>query len=109
MFWIQLSTFLLFNVFLIALIATQVPFGGLRFATGQHAGTGDGEYTVWHLIADVEAERHRTTTDSGAHARRREQPPITLEPPAQPGTGPELQFPDIDPDDQPTGRHHLRR
>ncbi|RKT83913.1 hypothetical protein SAMN05421805_112112 [Saccharopolyspora antimicrobica] len=105
MFWIQLSTFLLFNVLLIALIATQVPFGGLRFATGQHAGTGDGEYTVWHLIADVEAERHRTTS---AHALRREQPPITLEPPAQPETEPEPRFPDVDPDDQPTGRHHLR-
>ncbi|MER7083515.1 hypothetical protein SAMN02982929_06200 [Saccharopolyspora kobensis] len=108
MFWIQLSTFVLFNVLLVALIATQVPFGGLRFATGQHAGTGDGEYTVWHLIADVEAERHRDAADAGAHARRRERPPIALDPPAQPENGPELRFPELDPDDQPTGRHHLR-
>ncbi|MDA3648593.1 hypothetical protein LZ318_17140 [Saccharopolyspora indica] len=109
MFWIQLSTFLLFNVLLAAMIATQIPFGGLRLATGQHAGTGDGEHTVWHLIADIEAERHHTTTEPGTHARRREQPPITPEPPAQPEPRPELQFPDLDPDDQPTGRHHLRR
>ncbi|MER7078077.1 hypothetical protein SAMN02982929_03995 [Saccharopolyspora kobensis] len=107
MFWIQLSTFVLFNAFLIALIATQVPFGGLRFTTGQHAGTGDGEYTVWHLIADVEAERHRDNADSGAHARRRERSPIALGPPAQPEIGPELRFPELDTDDQPTGRHHL--
>ncbi|RKT83623.1 hypothetical protein SAMN05421805_110123 [Saccharopolyspora antimicrobica] len=109
MFWIQLSTFVLFNILLIALITTQLPFGDLRFATGQHAGTGDGEYTVWHLIADIEAERHHNTTDTGTHAHHREQPPITLEPPAQPETGPEPHFPELDPDDQPTGRHHLRR
>ncbi|MDA3649979.1 hypothetical protein LZ318_02655 [Saccharopolyspora indica] len=110
MYWIQLSTFALFSLLILALLATQIqiPFGGLKFATGQHARGGEGEYTVGHLIADIEAEHHRTTTtDTGAHARRREQPPITPELAAQPE--PDLQFPDIDLDDQPTGRHHLRR
>ncbi|MDA3648242.1 hypothetical protein LZ318_18090 [Saccharopolyspora indica] len=111
MYWIQLSTFALFSLLILALLATQIqiPFGGLRFTTGQHAGGGEGEYTVWHLIADIEAERHRTTTSAGIHTHRREQPPITPEPPTQPEPRPELQFPDLDPDDQPTGRHHLRR
>ncbi|MDA3627895.1 hypothetical protein OU415_20850 [Saccharopolyspora sp. WRP15-2] len=85
MFWIQLSTFVLFNVLILALLVTHVSVPGLRFATGQHSGTGDGEYTVWRLIADIEAENRA----------------ISPEPP-QP------QFPDFDPDDQPTGRHHLR-
>ncbi|MER5391830.1 hypothetical protein [Saccharopolyspora sp. NPDC002686] len=85
MFWIQLSTFILFNLLILALLITQVPIPTLSVATGQHAGTGDGEYTVWHLIADVEAENHA----------------ISPEPP-QP------KFPDVDPDDHPTGRHRLR-
>ncbi|MGW1677666.1 hypothetical protein [Saccharopolyspora sp. NPDC002376] len=100
MFWIQLSTFILFNLLILALLITQVPIPTLSVATGQHAGTGDGEYTVWHLIADIEAEN--STTDD--YFRRREQPPTTLEPPAQQ----EPEFPDFDPDDHPTGRHHLR-
>ncbi|MBF6507862.1 hypothetical protein IU422_08900 [Nocardia farcinica] len=103
MFWIQLSTFVLFNVLLLAMIATQVPFGGLRFAAGQHAGTGDGEYTVWHLIADIENER--TTTPGPRH---REHPPIPPAQPAQPPAPPQPEFPAFDPDDHPTGRHHLR-
>ncbi|MER7014355.1 hypothetical protein ABT324_23265, partial [Saccharopolyspora sp. NPDC000359] len=124
MFWIQLSTFVLFNVLILAMIATQIPFGGLRFAAGQHAGAGDGEYTVWHLIADIEAER-----TAAPAPRCREHPPITLEPPTpapqppqsvpppqppQPLTPPpptppppQPEFPAYDPDDQPTGRHHL--
>ncbi|MER7013366.1 hypothetical protein ABT324_18265 [Saccharopolyspora sp. NPDC000359] len=118
MFWIQLSTFVLFNVFILALIATQIPFVGLRFAAGQHAGAGEGEYTVWHLIADIEAER---ATAAPAQPRYREHPPITLEPPAPPQPPqpltpppptpppPQPEFPAYDPDDQPTGRHHLRR
>ncbi|KAA5836909.1 hypothetical protein F1721_03455 [Saccharopolyspora hirsuta] len=71
MLWIQLSTFVLFNVLLLAMIATQVPFRGLRFAAGQHAGTGDGEYTVWHLIADIENER-TTAAATSAGERGRE-------------------------------------
>lgn len=93
MFWIQLSTFVLFNLLILALLSTQVPLRGLRFAAGQHAGSGDGEYTVWHLIADVEAER----AQPGGAGRR-----------AIPEVPP--QFPVQDPDavDRPTGRHHLR-
>ncbi|MER7015576.1 hypothetical protein ABT324_29430 [Saccharopolyspora sp. NPDC000359] len=132
MFWIQLSTFVLVNVLILALIATQIPFGSLRFAAGQHAGAVDGEYTVWHLIADIEAER---SAAAPAQPRYREHPPITLEPPAPPEPvqspqpvqlsqspqpltpppspppppPPQPEFPDHDPDDQPTGRHHLRR
>ncbi|MGW1680025.1 hypothetical protein [Saccharopolyspora sp. NPDC002376] len=90
---------MLFNLLILALLTTHVSIPGLRFAAGQHAGAGDGEYTVWHLIADIEAENRATEN----HARR-EQPPIALEPPGQP----EPEFPDFDPDDQPTGRHHLR-
>ncbi|KAA5833459.1 hypothetical protein F1721_14315 [Saccharopolyspora hirsuta] len=105
MFWIQLSTFVLFNVLLLAMIATQVPFGGLRFAAGQHAGTGDGEYTVWHLIADIENER---TTAATPGPRHREHPPIPPAQPAQPPAPPQPEFPAFDPDDHPTGRHHLR-
>ncbi|MDA3625052.1 hypothetical protein OU415_06380 [Saccharopolyspora sp. WRP15-2] len=89
MFWIQLSTFILFNLLILALLITHIPVPGLRLAAGQHAGTGDGEYTVWHLIADIEAENRA----------------ITPQPPAEP---PQPQFSDFDPDDQPTGRHHLR-
>ncbi|MDA3624985.1 hypothetical protein OU415_06040 [Saccharopolyspora sp. WRP15-2] len=89
MFWIQLSTFILFNLLILALLLTHIPVPGLRFAAGQHAGTGDGEYTVWHLIADVEAER-------GIERHRVAEPEIAP------------QFPVQDPDEQPTGRHHLR-
>ncbi|MER5393414.1 hypothetical protein [Saccharopolyspora sp. NPDC002686] len=88
MFWIQLSTFILFNLLILALLLTRIPVPGLRLATGQHAGTGDGEYTVWHLIADIEAENRAI--------------------PPQPPAEPQPQFPDFDPDGQPTGRHHLR-
>ncbi|KAA5833404.1 hypothetical protein F1721_14005 [Saccharopolyspora hirsuta] len=95
MFWVQLSTFVLFNLLILALLATQPPLGGLRFAAGQHAGAGDGEYTVWHLIADIEAERAEARGAGQRNVPARELPEI---PP---------QFPRTDPD-RPTGRHHLR-
>ncbi|MDA3647228.1 hypothetical protein LZ318_35310 [Saccharopolyspora indica] len=90
MFWVQLSTFVLFNLLILALLVSQAP---VRFAAGQHAGSGAGEYTVWHLIADVEVER--------AQARGTRQRSVPEVPP---------QFPAQDPDeiDPPTGRHHLR-
>ncbi|MER6991590.1 hypothetical protein ABT337_20165 [Saccharopolyspora hirsuta] len=87
MFWVQLSTFLLFNLLIIAMLATQIPLRSFGFTAGQHAGRGDGEYTVWHLIADVEAERR---------AAAAEVEPIPV------------RFPTEAPDDPPTGRHHLR-
>ncbi|MEU5848000.1 hypothetical protein [Saccharopolyspora shandongensis] len=100
MFWLQLGTFVLFNLLILAMLATQIPMGGLRFATGQHAGGGDGEYTVWHLIADVEAEN----AEPQVAGRRRVDHEFPEIPP---------RFPEFDPGesacvDQPTGRHHLR-
>ncbi|GAA4620632.1 hypothetical protein [Saccharopolyspora hordei] len=88
--WIQLSTFVLFTLLILALLATHLPIRVPRSATGQHAGTGDGDCTVWHLIAAVEAERAR------------ERPPTPPAPPPRP------RFPDPTADDRPTGRHHLR-
>lgn len=84
MFWLQLSTFVSFNVLILALLASRMPTRWFSLSAAQHAGGGEGAYTVWHLIADVEAERH---------AER--------EPPRTPA------FPAHDPD-EPTGRHHLR-
>ncbi|MEV0088522.1 hypothetical protein [Saccharopolyspora sp. NPDC050642] len=98
MFWIQLSTFVLFNLLILAMLTTQIPARAIAFSTGQHTGGGEGAYTVWHLIADVEAERRAAEEER----TEREHPHIP------PG------FPTADPDeeptwvDQPTGRHHLR-
>ncbi|MGI8309899.1 hypothetical protein [Saccharopolyspora hattusasensis] len=91
MFWIQLSTFVLFNLLILAMLTTQLPARTIAFSTGQHAGGGEGAYTVWHLIADIEA-KSRTTDEPDT---RHEHPHIP------PG------FPTTDPD-EPTGRHHLR-
>ncbi|QIZ35150.1 DUF2457 domain-containing protein [Saccharopolyspora sp. ASAGF58] len=92
MFWIQLSTFVLFNLLILAMLATQLPARTIAFSTGQHAGGGEGAYTVWHLIADIEAE---TRVAAEEHRVEQKHPPIP------PG------FPTTDPD-EPTGRHHLR-
>ncbi|MEV0087799.1 hypothetical protein [Saccharopolyspora sp. NPDC050642] len=90
MFWIQLSTFVLFNLLILAMLTTQIPVRAIAFATtGQHAGGGEGAYTVWHLIADIEAEAREE------YGSEREHPRIPPE------------FPTTDPD-EPTGRHHLR-
>ncbi|MEV6231045.1 hypothetical protein AB0L88_24590 [Saccharopolyspora shandongensis] len=91
MFWIQLSTFTLFSLLISAMLVSQLPTRSIAFSTGQHAGGGEGAYTVWHLIADIEAE-HAVTEE---HRAEQEYPAIP------PG------FPIIDPD-EPTGRHHLR-
>ncbi|SDX46316.1 hypothetical protein SAMN05216215_101193 [Saccharopolyspora shandongensis] len=90
MFWIQLSTFILFNLLILAMLTTQIPARMIAFSTGQHAGGGEGAYTVWHLIADIEAE---TRQDEGGSEH--EHPRIPPE------------FPTTDPD-EPTGSHHLR-
>ncbi|MGW3473197.1 hypothetical protein ACWDKQ_33155 [Saccharopolyspora sp. NPDC000995] len=92
MFWIQVSTFVLFNLLILAMLATQLPARAIAFSTGQHVGGGEGAYTVWHLIADIEAETRATAE---APDTRPEHPPIPPE------------FPTTDPD-EPTGRHHLR-
>jgi hypothetical protein len=94
MFWIQLSTFVLFNLLILAMLTSQLPTRTIAFSTGQHAGAGEGAYTVWQLIADIEAETRATAEEPDT---RHENPHI---PPGFPS----------DPDhlDQPTGRHHLR-
>ncbi|QIZ35723.1 hypothetical protein [Saccharopolyspora sp. ASAGF58] len=94
MFWIQLSTFVLFNLLILAMLTTQLPARAIAFSTGQHAGGGEGAYTVWHLIADIESETRATEEPD----TRREHPHIP------PG------FPTTDPDEpgEPIGRHHLR-
>ncbi|MEV5542563.1 hypothetical protein AB0L13_37655, partial [Saccharopolyspora shandongensis] len=89
-FWIQLSTFVLFNLLILAMLTTQIPARAIAFTTGQHARGGEGAYTVWHLIADIEAE-----TREEEHGSEHEHPRIPPE------------FPTTDPD-EPTGRHHLR-
>ncbi|PKW13361.1 hypothetical protein [Saccharopolyspora spinosa] len=100
MFWIQLSTFVLFNLLILALLTTQLPARAIAFSTAQHAGGGEGAYTVWHLIADIEAE---TRVVPEEHRAEQEHPHIPTK------------FPTTDPDapekpespDEPTGRHHL--
>ncbi|MEU6269250.1 hypothetical protein [Saccharopolyspora shandongensis] len=92
MFWIQLSTFLLFNLLILAMLASQIPARTIAFSTGQHTGGGEGTYTVWHLIADIEAENHNAPEEPDT---RHEHPHI---PPGFP----------TDETDEPTGRHHLR-
>ncbi|TDD31422.1 hypothetical protein [Saccharopolyspora elongata] len=92
MFWMQLSTFVLFNLLILTMLASQLPARAIAFCTtGQHAGDGEGAYTVWHLIADIEAE----TRVAEEHRAEREPPGIPMG------------FPTADPD-EPTGRHHLR-
>ncbi|TDD47909.1 hypothetical protein [Saccharopolyspora elongata] len=92
MFWIQLSTFILFNLLILAMLTSQIPTRAIAFSTGQHAGGREGAYTVWHLIADVEAETREAADE---HGLEHEHPRI---PPGFPATDP----------DEPTGRHHLR-
>jgi hypothetical protein len=96
MFWIQLSTFILFNVLILAMLASQAPAHWFSLTSPQHAGAGEGSYTVWHLIADVEAE-HR----AAERERERERHFAERDDPLIP------EFPTADPD-EPTGRHHLR-
>jgi hypothetical protein len=100
-FWIQLSTFGLFNLLILAMLAQRLPVSSIAFASGQHAGGGKGDYSVWRLIADIEAENAELDTAGQNRATGRKFPEI---PP---------RFPESDPDglvhaDEPTGRHHLR-
>ncbi|WP_223840086.1 hypothetical protein [Saccharopolyspora pogona] len=37
MFWIQLGTFVLFNLLILAMLTTQLPTRDIAFSTGQHA------------------------------------------------------------------------
>ncbi|MEV6230223.1 hypothetical protein AB0L88_20445 [Saccharopolyspora shandongensis] len=95
MFRLQLSTFVLFNLLILAMLTTRIPLRGLRFAAGQHAGGGERDYTVWRLVADVEAENAEARGAGRRRATDRELREIPTE------------FPETDPD-RPTGRHHLR-
>ncbi|MBB5154792.1 hypothetical protein [Saccharopolyspora phatthalungensis] len=100
MFWIQLSTFVLFNLLIAALLVSQAPMRSLLLSSAQHAGTGQGTYSVWHLIADIEAEnkaKKDVQAQRDTHSGHRAQP-------ERPGIP---EFPTTDPD-EPTGRHHLR-
>jgi hypothetical protein len=101
MFWIQLSTFVLFNLLILAMLTTQLPARTIAFSTSQHAGGDYGAYTVWHLIADIEAETRATAEESDT---RHEHPHI---PPGFPTTDPD-ELDNLDYLDEPTGRHHLR-
>ncbi|MDA3648124.1 hypothetical protein LZ318_21980 [Saccharopolyspora indica] len=83
MFWLHLSALVLINVLIAALIVSSTTVQLPLLSRAQHAGAGEGAYNVWELIAQVEAERER-------------------EIPRTP------RFPEHDPDDEPTGRHHLR-
>ncbi|MER5391898.1 hypothetical protein [Saccharopolyspora sp. NPDC002686] len=83
MFWLHLSALVLINAMIAALFVSSTAMRLPLLTRAQHAGAGEGAYNVWDLIAQVEAERDREIP----------------EPP---------QFPDRDPDDEPTGRHHLR-
>ncbi|SDX48165.1 hypothetical protein SAMN05216215_1011156 [Saccharopolyspora shandongensis] len=86
MLWLQLSTFVLFNLLILAMLTTRIPLRGLRFAAGQHAGGGERDYTVWRLIADVEAENAEARGAGRRRATDRELREIPTE------------FPETDPD-----------
>ncbi|MGI8306866.1 hypothetical protein [Saccharopolyspora hattusasensis] len=92
MFWLQLSTLVLINLLIVALIVSSTAARFPLLARAQHARAGEGAYNVWQLIAQVEAERE----DEEARVAERQPWP---DPP---------RFPEYDPDDEPTGRHHLR-
>ncbi|GAA4889276.1 hypothetical protein [Saccharopolyspora cebuensis] len=85
MFWLHIGTFVLINVLLLALIGTAMTG---RALPAQHAGAGEGGYSVWQLIAAVEAERD------------------CAPPPRFPCHDPDAYYYDDEP--EPTGRHHLR-
>ncbi|MGW3467693.1 hypothetical protein ACWDKQ_04310 [Saccharopolyspora sp. NPDC000995] len=91
MFWLQLSTLVLINLLIVALIASSTTLRFPLFTRVQHVGADEGSYNVWDLIAQVEAERD-------AEQDRLVERPHRAEPP---------RFPQFDPD-EPTGRHHLR-
>ncbi|TDD42844.1 hypothetical protein E1288_28265 [Saccharopolyspora elongata] len=104
MFWIQLSMFVLFNLLILAMLTTQIPARAIAFtATGQHAGGGEGDYTVWRLIADIEAENAESRNAGHNRAAGHEFPEIPMGFP----------FPTICPDGsacavRPAGKHHHR-
>ncbi|MCI2420409.1 hypothetical protein MOQ72_23460 [Saccharopolyspora sp. K220] len=100
MFWLQLSTLVLINLLILALLASQMPMRWSSLAPAQHAGAGEGAYTVWHLIAEIEAEHHAAQHSSVQHR--------SVKRGAERGHPRIPQFPTIDPD-EPTGRHHLCR
>ncbi|MFI0463396.1 hypothetical protein ACH347_04885 [Saccharopolyspora sp. 5N102] len=89
MFWLHLSVLVLINVLIAALLVSSTAMRLPLLARAQHVGAGEGAYNVWDLIAQVEAER-----DEGQD-RAIAWPPRS-------------HLPGQEPDDQPTGRHHLR-
>lgn len=69
MLWIQLSTLALFNLLLLVLLVSATPVRLRGLSTAQHGGAGAGSYTVWQLIAHIEAER-RANEPTGRHHLR---------------------------------------
>ncbi|QIZ33717.1 hypothetical protein [Saccharopolyspora sp. ASAGF58] len=95
MFWLQLSTLVLINLLIVALIASSSTLRSPLFTRVQYVGADEGAYNVWDLIAQVEAERD---------AEREAEQDCLVERPYRPEPP---RFPQFDPD-EPTGRHHLR-
>ncbi|MGW1677963.1 hypothetical protein [Saccharopolyspora sp. NPDC002376] len=67
MFWLQASTLVLINVFIYAAVFFRLP-------RARHSGGGEGDYTVWQLISQVEAENQADQEDSGGGRHRLREP-----------------------------------
>ncbi|PKW14803.1 hypothetical protein [Saccharopolyspora spinosa] len=57
---------------LINVIIFGMVFSGLPKA--RHSGSREGDYTVWHLIAEIEAERQAAQEESGIRRHRLREP-----------------------------------
>ncbi|TDD49612.1 hypothetical protein [Saccharopolyspora elongata] len=66
MFWLQLATLVLINVLVFGMVFSRLP-------RARHSG-GESDYTVWHLIAQVEAERQAAQEESGTGRHRLREP-----------------------------------
>ncbi|MEV0701541.1 hypothetical protein AB0I53_27025 [Saccharopolyspora sp. NPDC050389] len=67
MSWLQLATLLLINVLIFGMVFSRLP-------RARHSGGSEGDYTVWHLIAQVEAERQSALEESGTGRHRLREP-----------------------------------
>ncbi|MGW3467280.1 hypothetical protein ACWDKQ_02115 [Saccharopolyspora sp. NPDC000995] len=65
MFWLQVATLVLINVIIFGMVFSCLP-------QARHSGSREGDYTVWHLIAEIEAERQAAQEESriGRHRLR---------------------------------------
>ncbi|MGI8310580.1 hypothetical protein [Saccharopolyspora sp. ASAGF58] len=67
MFWLQVATLVLINVIIFGMVFSRLP-------QARHSGGGEGDYTVWHLIAQIEAERQAAQEESGTGRHRLREP-----------------------------------